>query len=423
MNAIDPAKKRDEKAQSATPGIDVRTLAVRYGDVTAVHDVSFSVARGELVTLLGPSGCGKTTTLRSIAGLEQPHAGSIVLGGRTVYDGAARSIVPTEKRGVSMVFQSYAIWPHMTVAQNVAYGLRVRSLPRDAIAAAVDEALGLVQMRPFADRMATRLSGGQQQRIAVARAIAFHPEVVLFDEPLSNLDAKLREEMRVEIRELQQRLSITALYVTHDQEEALAISDRVIVMQGGRIEQEGPPEFLYNQPASRFVADFMGSANLIEGRLRRRLPHEGRRRDRAAQRPAAARRRDDAGAALGLCRAVTREARRTHGKHARRLDSPSHVPRRLHPVHGRLPCRPPGGPPPAHRSARRRHGRHARLRAGACVAAVMRSNAAGGSVPLATAASAASNSATVAIPISVVAMPALPVAKRTAASGIVAAYP
>jgi ABC-type Fe3+/spermidine/putrescine transport system ATPase subunit len=167
-----------------------------------------------------------------------------------------------------MVFQSYAIWPHMTVAQNVAYGLRVRGLPRDAIAAAVDDALGLVQMRPYADRMATRLSGGQQQRIAVARAIAFHPEVVLFDEPLSNLDAKLREEMRVEIRELQQRLSITALYVTHDQEEALAISDRVIVMQGGRIEQEGPPEFLYNRPSSRFVADFMGSANLIEGRVR-----------------------------------------------------------------------------------------------------------------------------------------------------------
>jgi ABC-type Fe3+/spermidine/putrescine transport system ATPase subunit len=268
MNAIDPAKRSDEKAQSATPGIAVQNLAVRYGEVLAVHDVSFSVARGELVTLLGPSGCGKTTTLRSIAGLEQPHAGSIVLGGRTVYDGASRTLVPTEKRGVSMVFQSYAIWPHMTVAQNVAYGLRVRSLPRDAVAAAVDEALGLVQMRPYADRMATRLSGGQQQRIAVARAIAFHPDVVLFDEPLSNLDAKLREEMRVEIRELQQRLSITALYVTHDQEEALAISDRVIVMQGGRIEQEGPPEVLYNRPASRFVADFMGSANLIEGRLR-----------------------------------------------------------------------------------------------------------------------------------------------------------
>jgi iron(III) transport system ATP-binding protein len=267
MNAIEKQATADA-LRATTPGIAVRGLAVRYGEVTAVHEVSFSVARGELVTLLGPSGCGKTTTLRSIAGLEQPHAGSIALGGRTVYDGATRSLVPTEDRGVSMVFQSYAIWPHMTVAQNVAYGLRVRGLKRDAIAASVDEALGLVQMRPFADRMATRLSGGQQQRIAVARAIAFHPEVVLFDEPLSNLDAKLRAEMRVEIRELQQRLSITALYVTHDQEEALAISDRVIVMQGGRIEQEGPPEVLYNRPTSRFVADFMGSANLIEGRLR-----------------------------------------------------------------------------------------------------------------------------------------------------------
>jgi iron(III) transport system ATP-binding protein len=268
MNAIEPDERRVAAAQTATPGIEVRGLAVRYGEVTAVHEVSFSVGRGELVTLLGPSGCGKTTTLRAIAGLEQPHGGAIVLGGRTVYDAVARTRVPTEHRGVSMVFQSYAIWPHMTVAQNVAYGLRVRGLKRDAIAASVDEALGLVQMRPYADRMATRLSGGQQQRIAVARAIAFHPEVVLFDEPLSNLDAKLREEMRVEIRELQQRLGITALYVTHDQEEALAISDRVIVMQGGHIEQEGAPEVLYNRPASRFVADFLGSANLIEGRLR-----------------------------------------------------------------------------------------------------------------------------------------------------------
>jgi ABC-type Fe3+/spermidine/putrescine transport system ATPase subunit len=267
MNAVDQGKRRDEAAQSTAPGIEVRNLAVRYGDTTAVHDVSFTVARGELVTLLGPSGCGKTTTLRSIAGLEQPHAGAILLGGRTVYDGVANSVVPTEKRGVSMVFQSYAIWPHMTVAQNVAYGLRVRGLGRDAIAASVDQALGLVQMRPYADRMATRLSGGQQQRIAVARAIAFHPEVVLFDEPLSNLDSKLREEMRVEIRELQQRLSITGLYVTHDQEEALAISDRVIVMQGGRIEQDGTPEHLYGHPASRFVADFLGSANLIDGQL------------------------------------------------------------------------------------------------------------------------------------------------------------
>ena len=268
MNAIEPAERRAAPAQSAMPGIEVRKLAVRYGEVTAVHEVSFSVGRGELVTLLGPSGCGKTTTLRAIAGLEQPHAGAIMLCGRTVYDRASRTLVPTEHRGVSMVFQSYAIWPHMTVAQNVAYGLRVRGMKRDLIAVSVDEALGLVQMRPYADRMATRLSGGQQQRIAVARAIAFHPEVVLFDEPLSNLDAKLREEMRVEIRELQQRLSITALYVTHDQEEALAISDRVIVMQGGHIEQEAAPEVLYNRPASRFVADFLGSANLIDGRLR-----------------------------------------------------------------------------------------------------------------------------------------------------------
>lgn len=268
MDTLETQSPPPGVARTAPPGIAVRDLVVRYGHVTAVQDVTFNVARGELVTLLGPSGCGKTTTLRSIAGLEQPAGGSIVLNGRTIYDSATGQLVPTEKRGVSMVFQSYAIWPHMTVAQNVAYGLRVRGLSRDAIRTAVDDALGLVQMRSFADRMATQLSGGQQQRIAVARAIAFHPEVVLFDEPLSNLDAKLREEMRVELRELQQRLSITALYVTHDQEEALAISDRVIVMQGGRIEQEGPPEALYNRPVSSFVADFMGSANLIPGKVR-----------------------------------------------------------------------------------------------------------------------------------------------------------
>ncbi len=268
MNALGRRQRQPAASRSAAAGIEVRGLAVRYGEVAAVQDVSFEVARGELVTLLGPSGCGKTTTLRAIAGLEQPHAGLIRLAGRPVYDSTARVTVPTERRGVSMVFQSYAIWPHMTVAQNVAYGLRVRGLPREEVAASVDQALGLVQMRPYADRMATRLSGGQQQRIAVARAIAFDPEVLLFDEPLSNLDAKLRAEMRVELRELQQRLAITSLYVTHDQEEALAISDRVIVMNAGRIEQEGTPETVYNRPASRFVVDFVGSANLIEGRVR-----------------------------------------------------------------------------------------------------------------------------------------------------------
>ena len=178
--------------------------------------------------------------------------------------------MPAEKRGVSMVFQSYAIWPHMTVFDNVAYGLRVRRLPQAEVRQNVQRVLDLVQMQGFADRPASKLSGGQQQRVAVARAIAFSPSVVLFDEPLSNLDAKLRAEMRVELRELQRRLDITSLYVTHDQEEALAISDRVIVMNGGRIEQIGTPEEIYNRPRSRFVADFVGSANLIEGTVRGR---------------------------------------------------------------------------------------------------------------------------------------------------------
>ncbi len=253
------------QAPPPVPGIEVSRLVVRYGDSEAVREVSFTVGQGELVTLLGPSGCGKTTTLRAIAGLEAPCAGIIRLAGRAVYDAAARRGVPTEARGVSMVFQSYAIWPHMSVAQNVAYGLRVRGMVKAEIAEAVDHALGLVQMRSYAERPASLLSGGQQQRVAVARAVAFAPAVLLFDEPLSNLDAKLRAEMRVELRELQQRLRITSLYVTHDQEEALAISDRVIVMQGGRIEQIGTPEAIYNCPASAFVADFVGSANLLRG--------------------------------------------------------------------------------------------------------------------------------------------------------------
>ena len=249
------------------PRIEVRDLVVRYGDTTAVDGVSFAIGAGEMVTLLGPSGCGKTTTLRSIAGLETPTGGLIRLNAQTVFSGAERRNVPAEKRGVSMVFQSYAIWPHMSVFENVAYGLRVRKLPQAEIASNVARVLDMVQMRRYADRPASALSGGQQQRVAVARAIAFSPTVLLFDEPLSNLDAKLRAEMRVELRELQRRLDITALYVTHDQEEALAISDRVIVMSGGKIEQIGSPEAIYNEPISRFVADFVGSANMIEGRV------------------------------------------------------------------------------------------------------------------------------------------------------------
>lgn len=249
--------------------IEVRDLVVRYaGDVIAVNGVSFEVGRGEHVTLLGPSGCGKTTTLRAIAGLEPPSAGSIGIEGRTMYSAAERINVPAERRGVSMVFQSYAVWPHMTVFDNVAYGLRVRRQSSAEIKDNVERALGLVQMRHLADRAASKLSGGQQQRVALARAIAFSPTVVLFDEPLSNLDAKLRAEMRVELRELQSRLGITSVYVTHDQEEALAISDRVIVMNVGVIEQIGTPEDIYNRPRNRFVADFVGSANLIRGRVR-----------------------------------------------------------------------------------------------------------------------------------------------------------
>ena len=225
-----------------TPRIEVSELVIRYGDVVAVNGIGFTIQAGELVTLLGPSGCGKTSTLRAIAGLEDPSSGVIRLGGQTMYSSAERRNVPSEKRGLSMVFQSYAIWPHMTVAENVAYGLTLRKLPRAEVEQTVRRVLDMVRMSGYADRPASKLSGGQQQRIAVARAIAFSPTVLLFDEPLSNLDAKLRTEMRVELRELQRQLDITSVYVTHDQEEALAISDRIIVMDHGVIEQIGTPE-------------------------------------------------------------------------------------------------------------------------------------------------------------------------------------
>ncbi len=254
-------------AEQTAPCIEVEELIVRYGDTVAVNGVSFTVRRGEHLTLLGPSGCGKTTTLRAIAGLEPPEQGSIRVDGKLVYSEAKGVDVPAEKRGISMVFQSYAIWPHMSVFDNVAYGLRVRRRDAATVAEKVEWALDLVHMRGFGPRSAAKLSGGQQQRVALARAIAFSPTVLLFDEPLSNLDAKLRAEMRVELRELQQQLGVSSVYVTHDQEEALAISDRVVVMNEGRIVQIGTPEEIYNRPRSRFVADFVGSANLIEGHV------------------------------------------------------------------------------------------------------------------------------------------------------------
>jgi len=249
------------------PHIVISDLVVKYHAYTAVHGVSFEVPKGEHLTLLGPSGCGKTTTLRSIAGLEQPFSGEIVIDGEPVFSSRRRINVPTEKRGVSMVFQSYAIWPHMSVFENVAYGLRVRKMPTEAMRAAVEKSLDLVQMKRYADRPAAQLSGGQQQRVALARAIAFEPSVILFDEPLSNLDAKLRGEMRVELKDLQRTLGISSVYVTHDQEEAFAISDRVVIMNEGRIEQIGSPRDIYDRPRNSFVADFVGSANLIKGQV------------------------------------------------------------------------------------------------------------------------------------------------------------
>ena len=235
--------------------------------VAAVDGVSFTVEAGEMVTLLGPSGCGKTTTLRCVAGLERPHSGRIQVDNSPVVDVEAKTFVPPQSRNLGMVFQSYAIWPHMSVYDNVAYALEGKKLPRAEIRKRTEEALELVQLSGFADRPAPRLSGGQQQRVAIARAIAGSPKALLFDEPLSNLDAKLRSQMRSELRRLQQQVGLTSIYVTHDQSEALAISDWIIVMRGGRIIERGRPTEIYRTPHSLFTAHFIGNTNLIRGRV------------------------------------------------------------------------------------------------------------------------------------------------------------
>ena len=230
-------------------------------EVAAVNDVTLEVGAGKLVTLLGPSGCGKTTLLRMIAGFEEPTSGDILFGERRMNE------VPPNKRDTAMVFQSYAVFPHLDVSENVAFGLRLRKLPESEIRERVGRVLEQTGLTPYAKRAPNQLSGGQQQRVALARCIVMEPRVLLFDEPLSNLDAKLREQMRVEIRELQQRIGITSIYVTHDQVEAISISDQIVVMKAGVVEQMGSPHAIYARPASRFVADFIGKANFVPAKV------------------------------------------------------------------------------------------------------------------------------------------------------------
>ena len=254
--------------------LSVRGLHTEYrgegGEaVRAARDVAFDVPEGKLFTLLGPSGCGKTTTLRSIAGLERPQSGEIALGGRTLYSSASRVFVAPNERNIGMVFQSYAIWPHMTVFENAAFPLQVgrRRLSTQEIRDRVMRVLATVDMDALADRPATNLSGGQQQRLALARALVMGPQLLLLDEPMSNLDAKLRERMRFELKRIQRETGVTTVYVTHDQTEALALSHEIAVMNEGRIIQVGSPREIYENPRSRFVADFIGRTNLLEARV------------------------------------------------------------------------------------------------------------------------------------------------------------
>ncbi len=260
--------------------MDIRIRSVRKtfrsadGEVAALRDVNLTVPANRVTTLLGPSGCGKTTLLRCIAGLETPDSGEIAFGDRVVWsgNGAARTFVPPDQRGIGMVFQTYAIWPHMTVFENVAYPLEARRVPREEIQRRVLRALEFVQLKGFERRPATALSGGQQQRVALARALVSEPKIILFDEPLSNLDAKLREETRRDLRQLLTQLGLTALYVTHDRHEALALSDLVVVMEDGAIVESGSPKDIYFRPKSRFVVEFLGGTNFLEGTV---AGHEG----------------------------------------------------------------------------------------------------------------------------------------------------
>ncbi|NHB89397.1 ferric ABC transporter ATP-binding protein [Photorhabdus tasmaniensis] len=237
--------------------VELKKVTKRFGSNTVIDNLNLSIPQGHMVTLLGPSGCGKTTVLRLVAGLEKPSEGKIFIDGRDVTD------CSIQQRDICMVFQSYALFPHMSLGENIGYGLKMLGQPKAEIRARVKEALELVDLTGFADRYVDQISGGQQQRVALARALILKPKVLLFDEPLSNLDANLRRSMREKIRELQQQFNITSLYVTHDQSEAFAVSDTVLVMNKGKIMQIGAPQTLYRQPASEFMASFMGDANIF----------------------------------------------------------------------------------------------------------------------------------------------------------------
>ena len=245
--------------------VSIRHVTKSFGENVVLRDFHETFQDGEFITLLGPSGCGKTTMLRMIAGFEKPTTGEIYIDDQLVSGG--KTFVPPEKRNIGMVFQSYAVWPHMNVFDNVAYGLKIRKLPKEEIKKKVMDILELVELKGMESRMTNQLSGGQQQRVALARALVLEPGVLLFDEPLSNLDAKLRVTMRTEIRKIQQKVGITAVYVTHDQSEAMSISDKIIIMSKGKVEQIGTPREIYYHPKSRFVADFIGEANFLEAKV------------------------------------------------------------------------------------------------------------------------------------------------------------
>lgn len=244
--------------------IEIQNLFKRYKKVVAINHIQLEVKEGEMLTLLGPSGCGKTTTLRCIAGLETPEAGDIIIDGKPML---SRGFVPSSKRGIGMVFQNYAVWPHMKVINNIIYGLKIKKITKQEIQQRAEQVLALVGLEGLEDRYPAQLSGGQQQRVALARALVGNPKVLLLDEPLSNLDAKLREELRFEIKSLVRRMGITSVYVTHDQAEAMVISDRIAVMDAGNVVQLGTAEEIYKNPANRFVADFIGTMNFMPGEI------------------------------------------------------------------------------------------------------------------------------------------------------------